>query len=249
MTTVTLSISETDRQATSQAIQDFLSRRKQLVPWPFSIEDTERLYIPEYALSSFDRVKQHFPDIKDFFHASHDQSIVMDDVLKEEYVIIRMHSKGRIKTTRVSDPIKAIRTKAYYPAIHKWASEAIKIEKSNIYALQAYRDIMRYATTFKQVHKLAPEFLPAVAAQQAAQKRSAWGYRNAHAKMQKVCAALRNEDNKRARGLGVEATENYDKHKKMIRAIVAQASLLPCHDGLLDGSNFDYTWVTTRMRR
>lgn len=119
-----------------------------------------------------------------------------------------------------------------------WAWKAVQVELENRWAMRIVHKLVQATTTHQQVHRYMPELYSLLSHQQEnTLPANAWGGR----RIVDVQKALNEIGSKRA--TKVELHNVSVKDRANLKSLVAQALLMPVHDGLKPGSEFDNTWV------
>lgn len=248
--TTNMQLSQGDKEMIGFGVAALLDRRKQLCPWPFTIEQTEKLFITENVWRARQQIVDLNPNYDDLFYKGSVQKISVQNVVVNRELDILIRCSARFWCGQSNEKLPAVTHAPHYPEFHQWCVEAAKVQAMNEHVGRIITKVLNKATTYRQIHKALPETLSALTSHYASEKRkNSWNYRNAIHKLGNVTAELGSTKVNRAREMPQELKETLAGHRHHVEQTMAMAVLLPDHDGTGHGQPFDATWISGSLMK
>ena len=237
---VNMSLADGDRYMLESHFDSLLMRRKQLAPWPFTMEhQVTQLYMPPVLFHTFNKLRDHCaPDV--WLHRNRYANVEVPHIIKGKLVGVRISCKDYLPTPRTGN-LRAIETAPTWPQFHEWTKQAAMIEFTNHVVEQTFKRALKNATTYRQLAKALPETLKAIAAHNSL-KSPPYHLRRASHKYTEVMKALGDHGGSRARSLPYELQNVIKTRRKLIESTMAQAVMLPANNYIGDHPWGD-TWI------
>lgn len=237
---VNMSIADGDRYMLESHFDDLLQRRKQLAPWPFTMEhQITQLYMPPVLFHTIVKLRDRCePDV--WLHRNRNVHVEVPHILKGKLVQVRISCNDYLPVPR-SGHLRAVETAPTWPQFHAWTKQAAQIEFTNNAVENTFRQALKQATTYRQLAKALPETMKAIASHNSC-KRPAYHLRRATEKYKEVVKELGEDGGSRARSLPPELQRIIQERRKLIETTMAQAVMLPDKNHIGDHPWGD-TWI------
>ena len=242
-----MQLSQSDKEMLLSYSRQLLARRKQLAVLNLKIDEVEQLYLPRYFYHTIKKLAERDPSNERFYNRSTAQQVRYDSFLGDKplRIFLRCNRQNKMIATYTSDYDPRIQMDSpYLSEFRRWCIEALKVETANQVTAYVVNRVISDATTYKQMFKALPESMKAVAAHSETRDRD-WAYRSQRTKLKEVLAENNRDGAGRARSLPDETVALLDRRRSTVEEVLAMSVLLPDHDGQLEHSVFDQTWVTS----
>lgn len=249
--TTNMSIADGDRTLVYEAIRNLLNRRRQMVPWPFSLDETEQLYLPRAVWELKQNLGsgvQPTGDYTTLLFTFNKQCVRVPGILRDQAPVLTIHRAGPLLCSQKDVVWDVLPSSPSYARFREWAANAAKIQLTNELVFDTTNKAFKKMTTFRQFYKALPETFNAVIHYSDAltKARHYHSYSRAASKLRSIATELRAEGASGARNLPEEVAEAVRQHKAVIEMVMASSMLLPICDDMGNGP-FRSTWWRSRI--
>lgn len=242
-----LSFLVSDKLSMETYLTDALARRKQLCPFPLTLDDMIDVQHSPHVAREIRRLREGSP--KAIHWGATALLMVPDPDHPENALKVSLRTfnplplacshtgPAELYTGERAEIVRCWEHGPQTALLREWAWKALQIELENRWALGILKKVVAKATTHQQVHRYVPETYNLLADQEVSTRANRWG----STRFRELLEELKEVGSSRAQKIILEGVSVKDRSN--LKSLIVHTLLLPVHNGLEKGVEFDQTWV------